>query len=113
MKVTYKLPKVEVEVEGETTRDCFDKISSAVEIMSNSRCGACDSENVVPVVRENGGNHFREFSCLDCGCRLAFGQRRQDGEMYPRRKDKDGNWLNNRGWVKWQARESNDDLPNF
>jgi hypothetical protein len=113
MRVVYKLAKFEVEVDGDSTRDCFDKISSAVEIMSNSRCGACDSENVIPVVRENAGNHYREMSCIDCGCRLAFGQRRADGEMFPKKKDKEGSWLPNRGWVKWQPRENTDDLPNF
>lgn len=112
MKVTYRLPKVEVEVDGDCTRDCFDKIATAVEIFSNSKCGACDSDNVVPVVRENGGNHFREMKCIDCGCSLGFGQRRQDGEMYPRRKDREGAWLENRGWTKWQPRErSVDDMP--
>lgn len=101
MKVRYDAPKCSIEVDHDDAKSCFEELSGALEIFTQTRCGACDSESVLPVVRENAGNRFYEMRCIDCGSALAFGQRKQDGQLYPRRKDRDGNWLDNRGWTKW------------
>lgn len=108
MKVSYIAGGTRVEVEGKDAKDCFVQIASAMEVFRHSRCGACGSEDVSPQVRERDGNHYYEVKCNSCRAELAFGQRRVDGALYPRRKDKDGNWLANNGWVKWQPK-SNDE----
>ncbi len=104
MRVRYKSEKIEVEVEGKDAKDVFTQLAGAVEVFSNSQCGACDSQRTIPVVRENAGNHYYEMKCLDCGSSLSFGQRRQDGALYPRRKDKMGNWMDGSGWVKFRQK---------
>jgi hypothetical protein len=29
---------------------------------------------------------------------------KKGGGLFPKRKDKDGNWLPDRGWVKWNSK---------
>jgi hypothetical protein len=113
MKVTYKSDKVNIEVDGKDTKDCFSQLAGAVEVFGSSTCGACDSHNTVPVVRENQGNTYYEIRCQDCGASLAFGQRRQDGALFPRKKDKDGNYLNANGWTKFRRADSHEEPVNF
>lgn len=109
MKVSYKLRNSTLDVEGKDCKDLFAQLSAAVEVFSQDQCGACESNHVVPSVRENQGNTFYEMRCLNCHATLAFGQRRQDGALYPRRKNpKTGEWLDNGGWVKWNSGPSHD-----
>jgi hypothetical protein len=104
MKVKYRSAdgRVEVEVDGKDTKDCFTQLASSVEVFGNSTCGACESQRTAPVVRENDGNHYFEMRCLDCGAALAFGQKRQDQSLFPKRKGKDGSYLDNGGWLRWK-----------
>ncbi len=108
MKVTYKTvdSRISVEVEGKDNKDIFKQLSLFQELFDNGKCGACDSERIRFVVREVQGNTYYELRCLDCGATLAFGQKKADGSLFPKRKDKEGNWLPNGGWVKWQPRDS-------
>lgn len=102
MKVQYRAGKSVIEAEGKDIKDVFTQLSGAVEVFGHSICGACRGENVVPTVREVQGNTYYELRCRDCGSTLAFGQRKADGALYPKRKDKDGVWLENNGWVKFK-----------
>lgn len=101
MKVTFTAPKCTVEVDAPDAKACFEELAGGLEIFTQTRCGACDSEHVIPVVRENQGVHFYEMKCLQCSAALAFGQRKSDGHLFPRRKTSDGVWLDNGGWTKW------------
>jgi Zn ribbon nucleic-acid-binding protein len=104
MKVRFKTDRVEIEVEGDDTKACFDEMAGAVEVFgANNTCGACGSTNTVPVLRENKGVHFREHRCMDCGSSLGFGQRKSDGALFPKRT-RDGEYLPGNGWVKWSPK---------
>lgn len=104
MRVSYKTSKCEVEVEGSDTKDCFTELAHAIEVFGHGTCGACDSTNTVPSVRESQGNTYFEMRCQDCNSALSFGQTRIGNKLYPRRKGKDGSYLSGNGWVKWQAK---------
>ena len=109
MKVTYRLRSCNLEVEGKDSKDCFLQLSAAVEVFVHSQCGDCQSPDVTPCVRENSGNTYYEMRCSNCHATLAFGQRRQDGALYPRRKNsKTGEWLPNNGWVKFERSAHSD-----
>jgi len=110
MKIKQTLPRCDVEVEGETLKDCFEQMADAVEVLlAGSRCGACDSDQTFPRVRTSGDYTFYEFFCGGgCGAALQLGQRKHDGALFPKRNDRDGKRLENGGWVKWQPREGND-----
>jgi hypothetical protein len=47
---------------------------------------------------------YYELRCADCGARLSFGSMKKGGGLFPRRKDSEGNWLPDRGWVKWNPK---------
>lgn len=113
MKVKYKTDRIEVEVEGKDTKDVFTQLAGAIEVFGASVCGACDSKNTSPVSREVQGNHYFEMQCHDCGASLGFGQRKIDGALYPRRRDKDGNFLNGNGWTKWRERKAAQEVETF
>ena len=104
MKIRYKADKCEIEVEGKDTKACFDEIAGAIEVFGATTCGGCDSTNTVPVVRENKGVQFREMRCVDCGCTMAFGQRKTDGALFPRRRDAEGQTVGTNGWSKWSRK---------
>lgn len=108
MKVQYRVGNAVVEVDGKDVKDVFSQLSGAVEVFGNAGCGACGGTTVVPNVREVQGNTYYEMRCTQCGASLAFGQRKADGALYPKRKDKDGQWLDNGGWVKFRKRETED-----
>lgn len=110
MKVQYKVGNASVEVDGRDTKDVFTQLSGAVEVFGHSACGSCGSTAVVPNVRENQGNTYYEMRCTQCGASLGFGQRKADGALYPKRKDKDGNWYENGGWLKFAKRQAADDV---
>ena len=106
MKVQYKVGNASIEVDGKDVKDAFAQLSGAVEVFGQSECICCGSKAVVPSVRENQGNTYYEMKCTQCGASLGFGQRKADGALYPKRKDKDGNFFENSGWLKFSKRQS-------
>ena len=102
MKVRYKGQMFDVEVEGKDTKDCFGQLATAIEVFANTHCGSCGAPGAVPVVRERDGNQYHEMRCKNCGAVLAFGQKKDGGALFPKKKDKEGNWLDNNGWTKFQ-----------
>ena len=103
MKVQYtnRSGRLTVEIDSETQTDLFMQLATFQEIFDESECGKCSSENLRFQVRNIDDNLYYELRCLDCGAKLAFGTMKSGGKLFPRRKDKEGNWLPDRGWVKW------------
>lgn len=103
MKLRYTTAngKVSVEFDGESQKDLFSQIASFQEVFEETKCGKCGSENLQFIVRTVEENDYYELRCKDCGARLAFGVNKKGGGLFPKRKDKDGKWLPNGGWVKW------------
>lgn len=110
MKVQYQVGNATVEVDGKDVKDVFAQLSGAVEVFGNAVCRACGCNSVMPSVRENQGNTYHEMRCTQCGATLGFGQRKADGQLYPKRKDKDGNYFENGGWLKFGKRQAADDV---
>ena len=104
MKVRYTSNRLSVEVEGEKQKDVFAELASFQEVFEHDVCGKCKSEDVRFVVRNVGDNDFYEVHCQACRARLAFGQHKgKDGTLFPRRKDAEGKWLADGGWLKYNA----------
>jgi hypothetical protein len=106
MKIRHKTDRMEIEVEGSDVKECFVELAQSIEVFSQSVCGACQSPDTMPTVRERDGNSYHEMRCNSCGATLSFGQTRVGNKLYPRRKGKDGSFLSGNGWVKWQQREA-------
>jgi len=105
MKANYTTQngRITVEFEGDTQKSIFEQIGKFQEVFEQGQCGKCGSENLRFVTREVDGNHYYELRCMDCHARLSFGVMKVGGGLFPKRKDGDGNWLPDGGWVKWNA----------
>ena len=104
MKANFKVNKLSVEFEADSVREIWKQLSTFQEVFGETSCGKCGSENLRFVVRENDGNEYYELRCVNCGARLAFGAHKKGGGLFPKRKDSDGNWLPDSGWVKWNPK---------
>jgi|TARA_R100001163_G_C5066306_1_gene204690 DNA-directed RNA polymerase subunit RPC12/RpoP len=103
MKAKYKVgDKLEFELDGAGQKELFKEIANIQEIFGEAKCGVCGSENIRFVVRVVDDNEYYELRCMDCGAVLGFGQHKKGGTLFPKRKDADGNWLENRGWYKYK-----------
>lgn len=90
-----------IEVEGESIKDLFRAIAEAQEILdADAACGACGSQVVKHHVRDIDKFTYFELRC-ECGAALAFGQLKEGGGLFPKRKGADGKELPNRGWVRY------------
>ncbi len=117
MKVQIKAaPRVFIEATGETHTALFEQAAALQEVFAAyDKCGRCNSENLRFVVRmDNEQNKYYELHCQAQGCRsrLSFGQNKEGGTLYPRRKEtkkkavmggklEAGAWLPHNGWIKW------------
>ena len=106
MKLISTFSNVIIEVEGVSPKDVFGQMAAAAEVLGNNTCGACDSKAVAPTVRVVESNSYYAMKCTGCGSELSFGQKKADGSLFPKRKDKDGNWLPGNGWVKFKRADT-------
>lgn len=106
--------RISMTFDGSSETDLFDKISKFQEVFDNNQCGKCGNTNIKFVIRtaeyEKDGKtktaRYHELRCRKCGAKLEFGVHQDTGNtMYPKRKDKDGKYLPDSGWIKWD-RES-------
>lgn len=89
---------------GETTKDIFEELAEVQEIFDIPPfCGCCENTDIAYRVRENSGNKFYELHCLtpSCRARFSFGQSKDQKSLFPKRKDSEGNWIQNGGWERY------------
>lgn len=102
MKATYttKDKNLKFEIDGEI-KDIWKQLSTVQEIFENTTCGCCKGTDVRFVHRVVDDNAYFEVVCLNQKCRakLAMGQHKKNGTMFPKRKDEDGKWIPNNGWT--------------
>jgi len=102
MKVICKVSeKLTFELDCNDQKDTFLQLSNLQEIFSEDTCGACGSKEVRFVVRTVDGNSFYEIMCQKCRSKLSFGSHRLGGTLFPHRKNEDGSWIDNKGWVRY------------
>ena len=108
MKMKTRVGSWEVEVEGTDLTECFNNMAEASELLSHGfKCGKTGNNDIIMRVRHSGEYSFPEFFCPESGASLSLGQRK-DGGYFPKRKDKQGNWLPNNGWLSWEDRKALD-----
>lgn len=110
MKIRFRVnARVTVEADVNDMKQGFHFVSEVQESMGAGPCGHCESANVAPSFRQAQGYDFYSLVCQDCGHELSFGQRRDDGGLFPKMKDKEGNLIDHKGWAppynpgKWQG----------
>ena len=104
MKVQYTRGPISAEIEADTQVEVFQQLANFQEIFGETICGKCGSDAVRFQVRNVDDNLYHEAKCSSCNAKLAFGVMKKGGRLYPRRKDKDGNWLSDKGWQRWNSK---------
>jgi hypothetical protein len=103
---------LEIQLEAATQVDAITQMSQLGEIFGIKSCGACGSEDIrwqVRKVSKQVGKkienyEYIELVCNKCKARLSFGRFSDDpNSVFPKKKDAEGNWLKNNGWVKWEG----------
>ena len=108
MKAHYKTKngRITVEIEGDSPKAIFKGIAEVQELFEpDQACGACASQAIQFRFRKVDKYEYFEVFCTDCSAALQFGQKREGGGLFPKRKDSDGNPLSQNGWLKWKDRE--------
>ena len=105
MKAHYRTAsgRITFELEGSNAKELFRAIAEVQDVFeADAACGCCASPKIVFRVRVNDGNEFYELHCQQCFADLSFGQRRDGGRLFVKRRDTDGKPLPNNGWSVWQ-----------
>ena len=103
MKATYETAdgSLSVEVEGTSQKAIFKGIAKLQEIFDPEACGDCGDNETRFRVRTVESNDYYEKVCNKCRAVLKFGQTKEGNNLFPKRKNADGEWEDNRGWVRW------------
>ncbi|MBT4604105.1 hypothetical protein HOC01_00560 [archaeon] len=107
MKINYttRNKNINVELQSESVKDAFKQLAEFQEIFDEKCCGACKNIDLQFVVRTVENNDYYELKCKACFAKLAYGQHKVGGSLFPKRKNPDGSYDNiNQGWHKWQAK---------
>lgn len=113
MEAAYRTAdgRITFKVQGEHPKDLLAAIAALQEVFEAEKsCGVCNSTNIRFLYRLSSGYKFYEMVCGEQGCRarFSFGQAKEGGGLFPKRRDDDGNWLPNRGWEKYVKPGSNE-----
>lgn len=110
MEVNYKVNnKLTVTFEAEKMTDLIEGLSNLDEICHETQCGKkeCKSTALRYNVRKTADDDkYYEIKCLKCHAAVNLSVHRKGGKMgsvYLKRKDKEGNWLPDNGWLKWDG----------
>ena len=108
MEVQYKSRNGQLafKISGEV-KEIFKGIAEIQEVFEASpQCGLCGGTDHVLRVRVVDDNEFYEMVCRSqnehgytCNARFQFGQNKKGGGLFPKRKDKDGNYFH--GWERY------------
>jgi len=110
LRFTTKNRQLTFEVEGDSPKDLFSELASIQEIFDVHECGACHGPDVQFRVRKSKNQQgkeieYYELQCRNhqCRARLTFGQNADHKGLFPKRKDGNGNWIENNGWEIYRA----------
>lgn len=96
-----KIGNLVFELDASNERDLFEKVAHLNEVFNNVVCGKCRSENTFMRVRNVNDDKFYEYVCSDCYARFSLGCHKKGNTLFPHRKDKEGNYLPDGGWMKY------------
>ena len=109
MKVRYTSANGQLvfDVEAETAKALFSQLGAIQELFeAETECGMCHSTNIRFSSRVIDEFDFYELACRKCRAQFRFGQKKKGGDLFPKRKDEDGNTLPNGGWARWEPQSS-------
>lgn len=101
--------KLTFKISAESTSEMVKKLAEIQEIFDDTTCYRNGKKSTLTRwrVRQEGKYKYHELYCyggdVECmGAKKAFGQHEEDAtSLFPKSKDKDGNYLPNGGFVKF------------
>ncbi len=100
------------DVEAETAKALFSQLGAIQELFeAETQCGLCNSSDIRYSARVVDEYEFYELACRACKAQFRFGQKKKGGDLFPKRKDDDGNWLANKGWSRFEPQSSSPPVP--
>ena len=124
MKLKTTIGNYTAEVEGSDIEELISNMAAMSELLTaGEKCGKTRATDTILRKRTSGTYTFYEWFCPSSGTSLALGQTKQ-GNFFPKRKSKSGDYLDHSGWLTWKERKAlqegskpvaaNDDYdPNF
>ena len=107
IKYTTRNNRLTAEITSDSVKETFKKLSEFQEIFDEPCCGLCQNENLKFNVRTVEANDYYELKCSKCFAKLAFGQHKSGGSLFPKRKLADGSYdTQHQGWHKWNGSTS-------
>jgi hypothetical protein len=106
MKINYtsKNNRMNLQIESESAKDAFKKLAEFQEVFDEKCCQQCKSDDLKFVVRTVDSNDYFELKCNGCFAKLAYGQHKTGGSLFPKRKLADGSFDKEfKGWHKWNG----------
>lgn len=115
MKFTKNVnDNLSVEFDAPNIKAGFEMLAEVDEVLGVDKCGnpKCGSSNLRYSKRTVAGNNYYEMICKDCDHKLAFGQQKVGGALFPRRWDTKakqpiGPFKN--GWLKYIPKDEDDE----
>jgi len=113
MKVVQNVGAFTFEVEAESVKELFEKLASLHDVFNPGPCPtAKDGYNMRPQVRTVPDKKnpkktydYYEWVCMENGMKLKLGQNQNGVGLFPKRKDADGQYLENNGWSHYKSEE--------
>jgi hypothetical protein len=103
MKINYQTKnRLNVEINVDSAKDAFKQLAEFQEVFDEASCGMCNNDDLQFIVRTVEGNDYYELKCKKCFAKLAYGQHKSGGSLFPKRKLPSGEYdKENQGWHKW------------
>ena len=112
MKAHYKVSdRLVFEVDTDSQKDMFRQLASIDEVFGDNTCpltksGQPSDKVIFSVRKDKEGNEYFERKCTEAPyAALSYGQHKNTKTLFPRRKDSEGNWMDNKGWFVWKKKE--------
>ena len=93
---------ISLTLENTNVKGAIAAIEEFATYFGNSECGACQGTDMQYIHRHVQDYDFYEIRCRGCGSKLEFGETKVGNKLFPKRKDKEGNYLVDGGWTKYQ-----------
>ena len=90
IKANTRLGTVTIQIEAENTKDLFKEL--AFFSQCPTECGNCGSKEIRPSHSTAKGYDFYQMECSACRHELKFGQRKEDGGLFPKHDEGKNGW---------------------
>lgn len=109
--------EITVSEEVETQADLFKFLADMQETFGNLTCtrNGKTSDAIKMRVRDAGDDGlYYELYCYsgdaECfGAKKSYGVHKKGGGLFPKSKNKDGEWLPNSGWMRWNKEKNQEE----